>query len=126
MVSAHTVIELPAPSYRHDYEGNIVSTDWEVQPPPGFDDAVDEHSCAAGAECCSYVPDDYRPRPASVGAYLTGHEDTYGAEQEYVTWNAWLVDGRWVVCEDCAGAIECGDLGVTPDGVWTWKPEAQS
>lgn len=121
---AHTVIELPAPSYRHDYEGNVVSTDWEVQPPEGFDDGVDANTCAAGRECCAYNETTKRPRPAPVGYWLDSVFGTYDDEREVVRWSGWLVDGRWVVCEDCANSIVDGDLSVSPDGVWTWKPEA--
>lgn len=109
---AHTVIELPAPSYHHDCDGNV-RVDWEITPPEGFDDAVDEHTCAAGAECA-------HERAMTVGFRLWETEDGRGG----CYWTAWLVDGRWVVCEDCANAIADGDLSVSLDGVWSWKQEA--
>lgn len=116
----HTLEEIGSPTYSLGYHGEAVNFEWDTDLPADFDEEVDGHNCAVGEECCGWNG----RLAAPFGFALVATENGYGAEIETVRWfTPFTVDGRWVVCEDCANAIADGDLSVTPDGVWTWKQE---
>ena len=92
--------------------------------PEGVTLEVDEDSCVVGVECAGArivasglgKPPEYGGAPIGFGL----REDPETGYDVGVWNSAWLVDDRWVMCEDCACAYEDGDLRYV-DGEWVWK-----
>lgn len=94
---------------------------------PDLPDGVDltepespRNSCQIGEDCAGAR----NGRGAPIGYHLIEIQDTYDSGAERLAWlTPFLVEGdglRVVVCEDCACAIEDGDLSPDTDGNWWW------
>lgn len=120
-VMAHTVTEIEAPGHHYVGDGEYAPDDtWAASLPAGFDDEVDGHNCAVAQRCAGWNGH----WGSSVGFALWTVKDAPIREYAGVRWwSAFCVDGTdYVVCEDCAGALEEGNLTVA-DGVWTWRED---
>lgn len=72
--------------------------------------------CVVGAECVA----EQNGEGALIGWHLDVIQDTYDSGAEALRWfTGFLVDGRWVMCEDCTGFYECAEL-THEDGKWVW------
>lgn len=103
-MASHTIVELPEPQFHIDWDTGErhISNDLSPYPPDWDPMHADEHVCAAGHACATV-------KVAPLGYILFEHEDGRCGGG----WRSpFLIDNRWVVCEDCAGNLEDGSLAI--------------
>jgi hypothetical protein len=77
-----------------------------------------ENACSAGADCAAATATGGYP----VGYHLAEVSDQWDSGREEVQWFAcWVVDGRWILCEDCAACEDDGELTITDEGEFIWS-----